>query len=89
MINVRQKTAILLEEKMGIRPEQTKQMFEDNVLSENYCIRVLVAHEFKSMVRNGKSKTEAKILLSDRYCVSYRTVENYIVQIMNGQADMQ
>lgn len=86
MINIREKTAVLLWDKYGITEEQTEQMFRDQVLNEKYCIRLLVANEYAERSKGPTSKIDIKVLLSERYCVSYSTVEKYIQQILNGSA---
>lgn len=87
MINIREKTADFLQEKQGIPKDKTEAMFDSHILNENYCRRVLVAHEYKKRSTSSMSKTDIKVLLSDRYCISYSTVEKYIFQILNGSAD--
>lgn len=86
MMNIREKTADLLEKMQGIPKEKTMAMFDAQVLSENHCRRVLVAHEYRDRCKGGMSRTDIKVLLSERYCISYSTVEKYIQQILNGSA---
>lgn len=87
MIIIEEKTADLFREKYGIAPEATKRLFRDNVLSETYCKRVLIADEFVKRQREGITKTEIKILLSERYAISYSMVEKYIKFMLNGDSD--
>ncbi len=84
MINIREKTAELLLKKQGIPKKKTMEMFDAQILNENYCRRVLVALEYKERSKGPLSKTDIKVLLSERYCVSYSTVEKYIHQILNS-----
>jgi hypothetical protein len=87
MIDIRSKTADYLQEKQDIPRKQTAWMFENKILDEHVCRKVLIAHEYKKQLKTGKTKTDIKVLLSDRYCISYSMVEKYIYQILNGSLE--
>jgi hypothetical protein len=83
MINIRNQTGDLLC-KYGIDRATTERLFDEKLLDENICKRVLIVNEYNRQLRvSGKTKYDIKIQIADRYCVSYSTVEKYIAAL-NG-----
>jgi len=77
MIDIKVRTASLLKENIGISEDTTQALFDIGVLDEGTCRRVLVREEFLSKNQTLR-KTELKIALAEKYCVSFSTVEKYI-----------
>lgn len=82
MINVKAKAAAYVLQNFDIRPEVTEAMFDTGLLKEETVKRVLIRDEYQRRARTNK-KTELKIHLAERWCVSLSTVEKIICEGQN------
>jgi len=87
MISIKARTADYLKDNRDVPPSTTMWMFDQKILDEHTCKKFLLVMDYQRMIKTGKTKTDVKIILSERYCVSYSTAEKYITQILNGSAD--
>ena len=78
MINIKQKTELLIKEKIGLSSDAVKALFDIGLLTENNCKRILIREEYFDKMTTRK-KTELKIHLAQKYCISFSMVEKYIV----------
>ena len=77
MINIRHKTIELATTKADIPADAVQALFDIGLLEEHVCRKVLIREEYaeRCAVRN---KTNLKITLAEKYCVSLSTVEKYL-----------
>lgn len=76
-MDIKSSTAKLIEKNYQLPKEVTMSMFDDGLLTENQCRKVLIRDEFI----NSSSKMmnmEIKESLADEFCVSLSTVEKYL-----------
>ena len=76
-MDIKSSTAKLIEKNYQLSAEVTFAMFDDGLLTENQCRKVLIRDEYI----NSSSKMmnmEIKESLADEFCVSLSTVEKYI-----------
>ena len=76
-MDIKNQTAQLIEKNYQLPKEVTMSMFDDGLLTENQCRKVLIRDEFV----NSSSKMmnmELKESLADEFCVSLSTVEKYL-----------
>lgn len=76
-MDIKTKTANLIKKNYLLPKETTMAMFDEGLLTEHQCKKVLIRDEFV----NSSTKLrimELKISLAERYCVSLSTVEKYI-----------
>ncbi len=82
MIDIRKCTADFVERDFNIPALVTEALFKRGLINERNAIRVLIQDEYlRSNPRHRK--TDIKINLSDKYCLSYSTIEK-IVAGLNG-----
>ena len=87
MIDIRIKTAELIQRDFDIPTPVTLAMFDRGLLDERAAVRVLIQDEYMQKIYYRR-KTDIKIHLSERYCVSYSTVEKIVAGLNdndNGQ----
>lgn len=77
MIDIRKRTAELVQKNLDIPEEITATLFEFGLLEEHICKRVLIREEYYSRA-TPKRKTELKIILAQKYCVSLATINKYL-----------
>jgi hypothetical protein len=78
MVNIRKETALLIQENVNLSLDDALILFEIGLLQDHICKRILIRYEYFKKCSNG-CKTQLKIKLADKYCVSMSTVEKYIV----------
>ena len=61
----------------GVPKEITMALFDDEVLTEHQCKKILIRDEYLRSSKKGKL-TELKNNLADKYCVSTSSVEKYL-----------
>ena len=76
-MDLRTKTASMIKRRYGIPKEVTMAMFDDELLTEHQCKKILIRDEFLNASTKLKL-TELKLSMADRYCVSISTVEKYL-----------
>lgn len=76
-MDIRTKTANLIKNSYELPKQVTMAMFDDGLLTEEQCKKVLIRNEWLTASTKHKL-TELKLSLADRYCVSFSTVEKYI-----------
>jgi len=79
MIDIKKNTAVFMMECFDIPEEETSLMFSIGVLDEQICKRILIRNEYFGSVKNI-GKTDLKIELSEKYCISLSTVEKIIAK---------
>lgn len=84
MIDLREKTADLLLKDFDLPKNLTEAMFDLGLIDERAARAVLIREEYFRKI-NHRRKTDVKISLANRYCLSYSAVEK-IVAGMNGKA---
>ena len=77
MIDIKVRTAELIKENFDIPKEVTFAMFQFGLLEEHVCKIILIREEFHKKARH-KQKTDLKILLAEKYCVSLSTINKYL-----------
>jgi hypothetical protein len=77
MMDIKTKTAELVKRNINIDEDTTRALFDIGLLEEHICRKVLIREEYHSKSAM-KRKTELKIYLAEKYCVSMSTVEKYI-----------
>ncbi|MBA7523531.1 hypothetical protein ES705_15658 [subsurface metagenome] len=77
MINIKSRTANLVKQNLGLDESTTKALFDIGLLNEEICKKVLIREEYLAS-NQTRLKTEVKIHLAEKYCVSFSTVEKYI-----------
>lgn len=77
MIDIKKKTAELMREDIDIPEETTQILFDIGLLEVHTCKKVLIRQEFRERSR-WKTKTDLKMQLAEKYCVSMSTVEKYL-----------
>jgi len=80
MINIRKRTAKMLEEDFKIEPQLTETLFDFGILDEKTCRDKLIQQDFQRITINRRI-TDARITLAEKYCVSYSTVEKVTTRI--------
>lgn len=76
-MNIKSGTAELIKRNYQLPAEVTMSMFDDGLLTEHQCRKVLIRDEFV----NSSTKMmnmELKESLADEFCVSLSTVEKYL-----------
>ena len=76
-MDIKTKTAHLIQRNYQLPKQVTMAMFDDKLLTEHQCKKVLIRDEYV----NSSTKlriTQLKLSLAERYCVSLSTVEKYI-----------
>lgn len=76
-MDLRTKTANLLKKRYDIPKEITMALFDDELLTEHQCKKILIRDEYINASTKHRL-TELKISLADRYSVSFYTVEKYL-----------
>ena len=76
-MDLRTKTASMIKRRYGIPKEITMALFDDELLTEHQCKKILIRDEFLNASTKLKL-TELKLSMADRYCVSISTVEKYL-----------
>ena len=82
MINIRERTADLLKNDFDLPREICSAMFDLGLIDERGARAVLIRKEYLRRI-NYKRKTDLKIYLAGRYCLSYSAIEK-IVAGLNG-----
>lgn len=77
-MDIKTRTANLLNRRYGIPKEVTMCLFDDEVLTEHQCKKILICDEYVTASTKHRL-TELKISLAERYSVSFATVEKYLV----------
>ena len=77
MMDLRKKTAELIKKHIDIPEDSILLLFEMGFLEEHVCKKILIREEYYSKYRTRK-KTELKIVLAEKYCVSIHSLEKYI-----------
>jgi hypothetical protein len=80
MIDIQKKTEILIKEKIGVSEDAVKALFDIGLFTEHNCKRVLIREEYFDKMATRK-KTDLKIHLAEKYCVSFAAVESYIYNL--------
>jgi len=80
MINIRLKTAEALKADLDLPEEVTETLFDMGVISERGARDLLIRNEYKNRI-NFRRKTDVKIFLADRYCVSFSAVDKIVAGI--------
>ncbi len=78
MINIRCKTVEIVSE-FGPSKEAIELLFDMGLISDKSAIKWLIRHEYETRLKR-MMKTDLKILLSEKYCVSYSTIEKYVLE---------
>ena len=78
MIDIKSKTAVLIKENLGLENDVTHALFDLGLLDEGICKRILIREEYLRKAPS-KSKTDLKMFLADKYCVSFHTIEKYVL----------
>lgn len=76
-MDIKSKTAALIEKNYQLSEQTTMAMFDDGLLTEHQCKKVLIRDEFV----NSSAKMmnmELKESIADQFCVSLSTVEKYL-----------
>lgn len=79
-MDIKNKTVQLIKNNYQLSTEITLSMFDQGLLTEHQCKKVLIRDEFV----NSSTKFEnmnLKKSLADKYCVSLSTVEKYIREL--------
>lgn len=79
-MDIRTKAANLITRRFDIPKSVSMAMFDDELLTEHQCKKVLIRDEYIRASTKLKL-TELKISLAERYCVSLSTVEKYIAGV--------
>ena len=82
MIDIRICTADLIERDFNLPAPITEAMFDLSLIEERNAIHVLIQDEYLHLIHRHR-KTDIKIILADKYCLSYSTIEK-IVAGLNG-----
>lgn len=82
MIDIRKCTADLIERDYNLPAPISEVMFDRGLITERNAIRVLIRDEYLHLTQR-RCKTDVKIYLSKRYCLSFSTIEK-IVAGLNG-----
>ena len=77
MIDIKTKVISLAQEKADIPPDAMEVLFDMGLLELHVCKKVLIREEYNQKAFTHK-KTDLKIALSEKYCVSLSTVEKYL-----------
>ena len=83
MIDIREHTATLLKRDLDIPSEVTGTLFDLGLIDERNAIRVLIKDEYIGYLVGNRSKTNIRIYLAERYCLSYSTIEKITAEV-NG-----
>lgn len=81
MTNVRESTAKMLEEDFQVDPQITESLFDFGFLDVAACRNELIKREFHQIGKR-ETKTNAKLRLSDKYCVSYSLVDKAVRDVL-------
>ena len=76
-MDIKNQTVALIEKNYQLPKEVTMAMFDDGLLTEHQCKKVLIRDEFV----NSSSKMmnmELKESIAEEFCVSLSTVEKYL-----------
>lgn len=79
MIDVREKTVAYMRRNFDIQPAVTEAMFDTGILREDLVRRVIIRDEYNRQSPTFK-KTELKIHLAERWCLSLSTIEKIITE---------
>ncbi|MCK5608071.1 hypothetical protein KAR91_39690 [Candidatus Pacearchaeota archaeon] len=76
-MDIKNQTADLIKKNYKLPEEVTMAMFDDGLLTEHQCKKVLIRDEFvNSSTRLGNM--ELKESIAEEFCVSLSTVEKYL-----------
>ena len=78
MVNIRKETALLIQENVNLSLDDALILFEIGLLQDHICKRILIRYEYFKNYKH-RCKTQLKIELANKYCVSMSTVAKYIV----------
>ena len=78
MINIRQKSAQLLQDRYGIPEMITELLFENNITDDNKMIKILIMHEYQTKVKPGQ-KQLLRRQLAEKYCLSVSLIEKIVL----------
>ena len=76
-MDIKSSTAELIEKNYQLPKEVTMAMFDDELLTEHQCKKVLIRDEFINSSAKLKNM-ELKESIAERFCVSLSTVEKYL-----------
>lgn len=79
MISIKDKIVELAKQKADIPEDATRALFDIGLLEEHTCRKVLIREEYATKAVT-KKKTNLKIALAEKYCVSLSTVEKCLQQ---------
>lgn len=82
MIDIKKKTAELINQNIDLSEEATQALFDIGLLECHTCKKVLIRQEFHERSRS-KMKEEIKMDLADKYCVSLSTINKYLAEERN------
>lgn len=77
MINIRNKTATILKQNFNIDPSLTEMLFDVGLIRDDIARRFVIREEYLAKSRSLR-KTDLKISLAQKYCVSFSTVEKIV-----------
>lgn len=77
MIDIKSETKKLISENLEIKDDTANVLFDMGLLKEYNCRKVLIRNEYYYRCSH-MSKTDLKIMIAEKYCVSLSTVEKYI-----------
>jgi hypothetical protein len=77
MTDIKYNTAMLLSEEFNIPRDITEELFDIGILNVQNCRNVLIQREYKRKACS-KERNRIKTMLSDKYCVSFPTVEKIL-----------
>jgi hypothetical protein len=77
MIDIRQKTAQLVRENVNLPEDATQVLFDLGLLEMHTCRKVLIRNEYYRKCATRR-KTDLKIYLAEKYCVSLSTINKYL-----------
>jgi len=77
MIDIQAIVSKVLQANYGITKDITESMFSDGILDEYVCKKFIIREEWNQKA-GFVSRTDLKIQLADKYCVSVSTVEKYV-----------
>lgn len=79
MINIRDKTATLVKKNFNIEPSITEAFFDIGLIREDIARKFVIREEYFERAKTRK-KTDLKITLAEKYCVSLSTIEKYLTE---------
>jgi ribosomal protein S6 len=77
MIDIRQRTALYVQQNFEISPDVTEAMFDIGLIREDVARRVIIREEYLQR-SGGTKKTDLKLQLAEKFCTSVSTIEKIV-----------